>query len=77
MRKSTSKRSGQTTAEYAIIVALVAVSSIAIIMIFGEQIKNLFAGTTTAIAEDGHATVDSKKTDADTEKAKRGSTKGW
>ena len=35
-------RSGQTTAEYAIIVALVAVCSIAVIMIFGTQIRNLF-----------------------------------
>ena len=34
-------RSGQTTAEYAIIVALVAVCSIAIIMIFGDQIRAL------------------------------------
>jgi Flp pilus assembly pilin Flp len=35
-------RSGQTTAEYAIIVALVAVCSIAVIMIFGDQIRSLF-----------------------------------
>ena len=34
-------RSGQTTAEYAIIVALVAVCSIAVIMIFGQQIRQL------------------------------------
>jgi len=34
-------RSGQTTAEYAIIVALVAVCSIAVIMIFGDQIRKL------------------------------------
>ena len=34
-------RSGQTTAEYAIIVALVAVCSIAVIMIFGDQIRAL------------------------------------
>jgi Flp pilus assembly pilin Flp len=34
-------RSGQTTAEYAIIVALVAVCSIAVIMIFGDQIRVL------------------------------------
>lgn len=77
MRKSTSKRSGQTTAEYAIIVALVAVSSIAIIMIFGEQIKSLFAGTTTAIAQDGKATVQDHSSNAATEDAKKGSTKSW
>ena len=39
-------RSGQTTAEYAIIVALVAVCSIAIIMIFGNQIRNLIGAET-------------------------------
>ena len=33
---------GQTTTEYAIIVALVAVSSIAVILIFGDQIRELF-----------------------------------
>ena len=36
-------RQGQTTAEYAIIVALVAVSSIAVILIFGDRIRALFA----------------------------------
>ena len=36
-------REGQTTAEYAIIVALVAVSSIAVILIFGDRIRALFA----------------------------------
>lgn len=36
-------RKGQTTAEYAIIVALVAVSSIAVILIFGDRIRALFA----------------------------------
>jgi len=37
------RRQGQTTAEYAIIVALVAVSSIAVILIFGDRIRALFA----------------------------------
>jgi Flp pilus assembly pilin Flp len=44
MRKWQRKaRGGQTTAEYAIIVALVAVCSIAVIMIFGDQIRSLFS----------------------------------
>ena len=34
-------RLGQTTAEYAIIVALVAVCSISVIMIFGKQLRAL------------------------------------
>ncbi len=37
-------RGGQTTAEYAIIVALIAVCSIGVILIFGDQIRALFAG---------------------------------
>lgn len=40
---------GQTTAEYAIIVALVAVSSIATILIFGDQILDLFQKATTEL----------------------------
>ncbi|MGO8704123.1 MAG: Flp family type IVb pilin [Candidatus Brocadiia bacterium] len=42
-------RSGQTTAEYAIIVALVAVCSIAIIMIFGDQIRALIGAESQQI----------------------------
>jgi Flp pilus assembly pilin Flp len=39
-------RRGQSTAEYIIIVALVAIGSIAIITVFGNQIRALF---TTAV----------------------------
>ncbi len=35
-------RQAQTTAEYAIIVALVAVSSIGVILIFGDRIRDIF-----------------------------------
>lgn len=65
MRKSTSKR-GQTTAEYAIIVALVAVSSIAIILIFGDQIRALFSGSAQKLASDGtqEVNVNNKASDA-------------
>ena len=58
MRKWLAKMSGlkasrgQTTAEYAIIVALVAVSSIAIIMIFGDQIRSMFADNTKVLGGD-------------------------
>ena len=55
MRKS---RKGQTTAEYAIIVALVAVSSIAVILIFGDQIRNIFGASTQQLAGDDTATVE-------------------
>jgi Flp pilus assembly pilin Flp len=60
-------RSGQTTAEYAIIVALVAVCSIAVIMMFGDQIRVLLGAETkqlggdtgaqnTAVTDNGGAT---------------------
>ena len=49
---------GQTTAEYAIIVALVAVSSIAIILIFSDQIRNLFKSETEQLGGDDTATTE-------------------
>lgn len=47
MRKG---RSGQATAEYIIIVALVAVAAIVVITAFGGQIKNLFTHSTSKLA---------------------------
>ncbi len=49
-------RKGQTTAEYAIIVALVAVSSIAVILIFGDRIRALFATEEARLSGDDTAT---------------------
>ena len=51
-------RKGQTTAEYAIIVALIAVSSIAIILIFGDQIRALFSSETQQLGGDEGATTE-------------------
>ena len=48
-------RKGQTTAEYAIIVALIAVSAIAVILIFGEQIQALFSTSASRLAGDESA----------------------
>ncbi len=67
-------RSGQTTAEYAIIVALVAVCSIAIIMIFGNQIRNLIGAETQQLqgnnaAENTPATGDASQNGASTQKS--------
>ena len=50
------KRKGQTTAEYAIIVALIAVSSIAVILIFGDRIRALFATEEAQLSGDSSAT---------------------
>ena len=47
MRKA---RRGQATAEYIIIVALVAVAAIAVVTLFGGQIKNLFSHGTAKLA---------------------------
>ncbi len=66
MRQWIRKRSkGQTTAEYAIIVALVAVSSIAIILIFGDQIRSLFSSEAKRIATDTQQTVQDQTGGAD------------
>jgi len=58
---------GQTTAEYAIIVTLVALTSIAVILIFGNQIRAVFAAGAQKLAGDGETTVqvEDKSTDAD------------
>ena len=56
---------GQTTAEYAIIVALVAVSSIAVILIFGDQIRALFAGEAKKLASDEEVEVEDRTGGAD------------
>ena len=41
-----SRRSGQGMTEYIIIVALVAIASIAVVSIFGNQIRELFSAST-------------------------------
>lgn len=56
---------GQTTAEYAIIVALVAVASIAVLTIFGDQIRSLFRAEAKRIADDTPTTVEDMTTDID------------
>jgi len=68
-------RKGQTTAEYAIIVALIAVSSIAVILIFGDQIRALFSGEARRLATDGAVEVNTPADDA--EGAEGGSLTGW
>jgi len=54
---------GQTTAEYAIIVALVAVSSIAIILIFGNQLRALFKAETDQVSGDDSAITETMDVD--------------
>jgi len=59
LRKS---RRGQTTAEYAIIAALVAISSIAIILIFGNQIRSIFFASAKNLTPGGLGTAPADQT---------------
>ena len=43
-------RKGQTTSEYVIILGLVALGSIAVILLFGNQIRGLFGAGTNKMA---------------------------
>ena len=49
--KMTSRnRSGQGMTEYIIIVALVAIASIAVVTLFGDQVRSLFAASKDQLA---------------------------
>ncbi len=50
--KSAPRRSGQGMTEYIIIVALVAIASIAVVTIFGDQIRELFSSSTKNLQGD-------------------------
>ena len=65
MKRLTGRRSGQTTAEYGIIVALIAIASISIILIFGNQIRELFFKEAQQLAGDADARVDDHTTGGD------------
>jgi len=66
---------GQTTTEYAIIVALVAVSSIAVILIFGDQIRALFAAEAKRLASEETVEVENVAEDRNVDEAVGGSIK--
>jgi pilus assembly protein Flp/PilA len=51
-------QSGQGMSEYLIIVALIAVAAIGVVTVFGRDIRELFSGTTNALA--GGQTTSSK-----------------
>lgn len=46
---TTSKKRGQGMTEYIIIVALIAIGTIAVITLFGENIRALFGASTNAL----------------------------
>ena len=43
-------QSGQGMTEYLIIVALIAIAAIGVVTVFGQDIRQLFAGTTDSLA---------------------------
>ena len=58
------RRRGQSTTEYILIVVLVAVLSIGIITVFGNQIRDLFRVSTERLGGDDSSTLDSGITDS-------------
>jgi len=58
------RRRGQSTTEYILIVVLVAVLSIGIITVFGNQIRDLFRVSTERLGGEEDATLDSDITDS-------------
>lgn len=61
MRRSRARRRGQGMTEYIIIVALIAIAAIGVVTIFGDNIRDLFAGATNALSGETAVKVDSEK----------------
>lgn len=56
------RRSGQTTVEYAIIIALIAVAAIGAYMALGTQMQNLVRGETEKLSGEESVTVEQADT---------------
>jgi pilus assembly protein Flp/PilA len=52
---------GQGMTEYIIIVALIAIAAIGVVTIFGDNIRDLFAGSTNALAGETKVTPGTEK----------------
>lgn len=52
---------GQGMTEYIIIVALIAIAAIGVVTIFGDNIRDLFAGATNALAGETQVKVGTEK----------------
>ena len=57
-------RKGQTTSEYVIILGLVALGSIAVILLFGNQVRGLFGAGTKKLAGEQVDAADYSQADA-------------
>jgi pilus assembly protein Flp/PilA len=64
------REDGQGMTEYIIIVALIAIAAIGVVTIFGDNIRDLFAGATNALAGDTKVKVESEKARASQTKTK-------
>ena len=53
-------RKGQTTTEYVIILGLVALGSIAVILLFGNQVRELFSAATGRLAGRDDVTIEDR-----------------
>ena len=61
MLRRSARQRGQGMTEYIIIVALIAIAAIGVVTIFGDNIRDLFAGATNALAGETAVKVDSEK----------------
>lgn len=68
LRRFRGEERGQGMTEYIIIVALIAIAAIGVVTIFGDNIRDLFAGATNALAGE-------QKVKVGTEKAREAHTK--
>ncbi len=57
-QRDLSSKSGQDLTEYIIIVALIAIGTLLVISLFGQQVKGVFAGITGGLAGIGNAQDD-------------------
>lgn len=57
LRKLRRDQRGQGMTEYIIIVALIAIAAIGVVTLFGDNIRNLFAGASDALAGKQKVTV--------------------
>ena len=69
MQKKLSRKnqSGQGITEYILIIALVAIASIAVLTIFGDQIRSIFSGSAKQLAGDESATNEDQTSGVDAE----------
>lgn len=64
------RRKGQGMTEYIIIVALIAIAAIGVVTIFGDNIRDLFAGATNALAGETQIEIGSEKASQEHTKTK-------